>query len=175
MSREGRSQPIQPVVQHGFLGNTPANGTLPGRVIVSENDDRRRRTPPLQPIVLNGLYATVSAPVATPPAIVVTPLVEQKRTVFPAQVFHGTDDAPPQLPEVVEQPQRRTFVLQPIVVSGVLGFTVVTVVLPPKPVISFTSEKRQMVVPPVLPTPWTRVTTPPVTATVRNLPLLGVG
>lgn len=214
MSREGRSQPIQPVVQHGFLGNTPANGTLPGQIIVSENDDRRRRTPPLQPVIVNGLYATVvvASVTAPPPAVVVendrrrlplTPSIvlsgvlapptpatvmpppvsivevdDRRKRVLAAfpEIRRGYDDAAPPLPEVVEQPPRRTFVLQPVVVSGVLGFTVVTVTLPPKPVISFTSEKRQAVVSPVLPTPWLKIpVTPPVTATVRTLPLLGVG
>ena len=52
MSRLGRSQPVQPFATHGFLGNTPANGVLPGRILVVEPEDRvrqGRRRPTLQP------------------------------------------------------------------------------------------------------------------------------
>lgn len=48
MSREGRSQPVQPYVTHGFLGNTPANGVLPPPpTIVDRVDQRARYAAPL--------------------------------------------------------------------------------------------------------------------------------
>lgn len=74
MSREGRSQPVQPFAVHGFLDNTPANGVLPPvTVVVVENpDDRRRKPPPPPPVVLSAaLSSQTGAALAPPQAILV--------------------------------------------------------------------------------------------------------
>lgn len=132
MSREGRAQPIQPFASHGFLGNTPANGVLPGRVVVCENDDRRRRTPPLQPVIINGLYATMAAPTAGPPAPTFSILADRPRAAAPIQpvvVKHGflgnappNGVTPPAAVNVDRADQRGRYgPLDPITLNGILA------------------------------------------------------
>lgn len=129
MSREGRAQPVQPFATHGFVGNTPANGVLPGRIVVCENDDRRRRTPPPQPVVISGAYASVTAPVIFPPEPLVLDRADQRGRYRPpdaisisaalASVAPPATPVPPG-PYVVPVDERRRFLAQlpPAVLRG---------------------------------------------------------
>lgn len=153
MSREGRSQPIQPFAAHGFLGNTPANGVLPPRTVVVVEIERRR-TLPLPATVLFGAVSTVT-PTATPPAPVVVENVKQRQLAQPPV----TADAPYQLPNGVGDPgtappaplgidrvdQRHRYrPLDPIILSAALaGFTTAPAATPPGPFVVPLDERRR--------------------------------
>src|SRR4051812_48583065 len=116
MSRLGRSQPVQPFATHGFLGNTPANGTLPGRILVVEPDDRRSKTPPLQAVVVVGKF--VPPVTVTPPAPVVVDRVDQRVRFRP---------------------------LEPLVISGaLLSVAPPAVTAPPAPYVIPIEERRRL-------------------------------
>jgi hypothetical protein len=66
MSREGRSQPVQPSAWHGFVGNVPANGVLPRPPVNVDRFDERRRYVPLVPVVVSGVLAPTLLFVAPP-------------------------------------------------------------------------------------------------------------
>lgn len=130
MSREGRSQPIQPFAAHGFLGNVPPNGTLPAPVVVVENDDRRRRPLPLQPTVGASAYLAVLPTATVFPQAPVSVEVDQRRLRSPLLqpiVQHGGLDngvgvpgtAPPKS-FVVPLDERKRFLaaLPPVSTAG---------------------------------------------------------
>jgi hypothetical protein len=77
VSREGRSQPIQPFTTHGFLGNVPANGVLPPAPIIVERERKRESTPVA--ISVNGLYAVQTQSTAAPPNPVFVALPDERR------------------------------------------------------------------------------------------------
>lgn len=159
MSRLGRSQPVQPFATHGFLGNTPANGVLPGRILVVEPEDRRsqyRRRPPLDPVVLHGFLGNVPAngvlPLSSyaPKFVPLDKLVVDAVSVGVARGF--VDTTPPPPPVVLEiKPEDRLRqigrrpALDPIVGKhGFLGNTPANGVLPPPPtVVPLIDERRR--------------------------------
>jgi hypothetical protein len=120
MSRSGVSQPIQPFATHGFVGNVPANGVLPGRVTVVEADDRshRRRYAPVQATAGNGLYAISPQQVVTPPPLTIIDRQDQRARYLPlapislsaalASVTAAPTPAPP-APFVVPLEERKRF------------------------------------------------------------------
>jgi hypothetical protein len=129
VSRLGRSQPIQPFSSHGFLGNVPPNGVLPGRVVVVENDERqlrRRRLP--EPVSINGLYAiSVAQTIAPPPSqFVAEPERGKARLPVPPVAVHGLLDSGVGVPGItppasvnLDRPDRpRNVAPQPTVDSG---------------------------------------------------------
>jgi hypothetical protein len=123
MSREGRAQPIQPFATHGFLGNIPPNGVLPGVVtVVDSNDDRRRKTLPLPPVILNGLYSIQQAPTVAPPAPVNVNRDDRRKPAPDPVAEHGfpADQYLPPAPFVVPLEERRRFLAQlpPTVLRG---------------------------------------------------------
>lgn len=116
MSREGRSQPIQPRSSHGFADPGPAAvGTTPQRPTVIERE--RRRELALTPISINGLYALSLVTVTTPPP-----------------------------PLVVELARRRELPLIPIAINGLYAITLPTVTPPPPLVVEQASARWRAIV-----------------------------
>lgn len=153
MSREGRSQPIQPFASHGFLGNVPANGTLPRVAVVVENDDRRRRTPPLQPVIISAAYSAFAAPVVFPPEpqFVAEPIRAKAANPVQPVVEHGflgntpaNGTTPPPAVNVDRVDQRDRYrPLDPIALSAALLGITPPAVLPTGPFVVPLDERRR--------------------------------
>lgn len=152
MSRLGRAQPVPPFATHGFVGNTPANGVLPGRVTVVENDDRRRKTPPPPPVVINGLNAVVTvAFVAPPQPVLAQPPARPRPLTLQPTVTHGflgntpaNGTLPPPSTTVDRADQRARFLPLPATVISPAQAATATApaVLPPAPVVVPLLEQR---------------------------------
>lgn len=153
MSREGRSQPIQPFASHGFLGNVPANGTLPRVAVVVENDDRRRRTPPLQPVIISAAYSAFAAPVVFPPGpqFVAEPIRAKAANPVQPVVEHGflgntpaNGTTPPPVVNVDRVDQRGRYrPLDPIALSAALLGITPPAALPTGPFVVPLDERRR--------------------------------
>lgn len=159
MSRLGRSQPVQPFASHGFLGNTPANGVLPPRPTLVENDGRRQipqRLTPLQPLVSHGFLGNVPANGALPPFPTVAPLYDERRRQLPPPLpffsahgfvdsgvgVPGTTPPPPASIDRVDQ-RGRYLPLPPITISAALQAVTGSVPLPPAPFVVPLDERRR--------------------------------
>jgi hypothetical protein len=161
MSREGRNQPIQPFSSHGFLGNVPANGVLPGQILVVDapaTDDRQRKTPPLQPIVQHGFVANV--PFVPPPEPFSLDRLDQRVRYRPLDAILLSGALAPQAPTVIVPPvpvvvpldERGRF--RPSSRPGVPGYEIFDLsqdpaVYPPEPVVAEPARPRVLPLTPV--------------------------
>jgi hypothetical protein len=182
MSREGRSQPIQPVAQHGFVdpGPGPVGTTPPPVTVVPLIDERRRQYPTIQPIVVSAAQYVTPPAAPNPPVPVIVDRADQRVRYRPLDptVGHGFDEADPPTPTVVEPPARRSRPTpDPVVLTGALAGLTPVFVAPPPAVVATPVVPRQaplqpvvlsgglagVVVPPTVPPP------PPVVVPVETI------
>ena len=155
MSREGRSQPIQPFATHGFVdpGPGPVGTTPPPVTVVPLIDERQRQRLTLPSIVISGALLSVTAPTIFPPESLIVPLAERRRSLEEQPTAaHGFELESPPEPTVAEPDDRRRrfrLPLDPIVISGVYAGLPAPSALPPPPnIIPLNERGRFPVIPP---------------------------